>query len=146
MTDADKSTNTIEMWGGGLPAEMIVHFFRVLMPRCTVVGDGFSRNDGTFFQGTDATVGDGFSRNDGTFFQGADTLVGDGFAPLGPALLPWENRMGRGQTHTHTHKRTSRLLDQSGPRTDSVKIHSLAPHFTVELISFSVQVPDTLET
>ena len=34
--------------------------------------DGFSRNDGTFFQGTDATVGDGFSRNAGTFFQGAE--------------------------------------------------------------------------
>ena len=44
------------------------------------MGDGFSCNDGTFFQGTDATVGDGLSCNDGTFFQGTDATVGDGFA------------------------------------------------------------------
>ena len=66
------------------------------------MGDSFSRNDGTFFQGTDSTVGDGFSRNGGTFFQGTDALVGEGFAPLGRPLLPWENCMGRGKTHTHT--------------------------------------------
>ena len=28
--------------------------------------------------------------------------MGDSFAPLGPPLLPWENRMGRGHT-THGH-------------------------------------------
>ena len=28
--------------------------------------------------------------------------VGEAFAPLGPPLLPWENRMGRGHTDTHT--------------------------------------------
>ena len=33
-----------------------------------------------------------------TFFQGTDATVGDGFASLGPPLLPWENRMERGQT------------------------------------------------
>ena len=32
--------------------------------------------------------------------------VGDGFAPLGPPLLPWENRMGRGHSHTHIHTQT----------------------------------------
>ena len=42
-------------------------------------------------------------------------MVGDGFAPLGPPLLPWENRMGRGQTHTHVDGRTSRLPDRIGP-------------------------------
>ena len=26
--------------------------------------------------------------------------VGEAFAPLGPPLLPWENRMGRGQTES----------------------------------------------
>ena len=31
-----------------------------------------------------------------SFFQGTDATVGDGLAPLGPPLLPWENRMGRG--------------------------------------------------
>ena len=41
-----------------------------------------------------------------TFFQGSDATVGDGFAPLGPPLLPWENHMGKGQTHIHVHKRT----------------------------------------
>ena len=40
------------------------------------MGDGFSRNDGIFFQGTDALVGNDFSRNNSTFFQD--------FAPLGP--------------------------------------------------------------
>ena len=47
-------------------------------------------------------------------FQGTDATVGDGFAPLGPPLLPWENRMGRGQT-TNDNGRTSRLLDRIGP-------------------------------
>ena len=28
-----------------------------------------------------------------------DATVGDGFAPLGPPLLPWENRMGRRHTN-----------------------------------------------
>ena len=37
------------------------------------------------------------SRND---VQGTDATAGDGFAPLGPPLLPWESRMGRGQ-HTY---------------------------------------------
>ena len=37
------------------------------------------------------------SRNDGTFFQGIDATMGDCFARLGPPLLPWDNRMGRGQ-------------------------------------------------
>ena len=30
--------------------------------------------------------------------RGTDATVGDSFAPLGPPLLPWENRMGRGQS------------------------------------------------
>ena len=34
------------------------------------------------------------------------------FAPLGPPWLPWENRIGRGQT---PHGQTLRLLDQIGP-------------------------------
>ena len=41
-------------------------------------------------------------------FQGTDTTVGDGFPPLGPPLLPWENRMWRGQTHTETDITTTR--------------------------------------
>ena len=32
----------------------------------------------------------------------------DGFAPLGPPLLPWENRMERGQTDTWTDFATTR--------------------------------------
>ena len=46
-----------------------------------------------------------------TFFQGTDATVGDSFAPLGPPLLPWENRLGRG----HIHRQTFRLLDRIGP-------------------------------
>ena len=38
------------------------------------------------------------------FFQGTDATVKDSFAPLGPPLLPLENRMGRGQTHMQTHR------------------------------------------
>ena len=57
------------------------------------------------------------SRNDVhflcTFCHGTDATVGDGFAPLGPPLLPSENRIGRGQQMT-THGRTSRLLDRIG--------------------------------
>ena len=50
-------------------------------------------------------------------------MGGDGFAPLGFPLLPWENHLGRGQTHTSAswQRRTSRLLDRSGPRVDSVE-------------------------
>ena len=48
------------------------------------------------------------------FFQGTDATVKDSFAPLGPPFLPWENRMGRGQTTT-THRQTSRLIDLIGP-------------------------------
>ena len=62
------------------------------------VGDSFSRNDSTFIQCTDVMLGDGFNRNDGTFLQDTDATVGDGFAPLGPPLLPWGDRIGRGQT------------------------------------------------
>ena len=36
-----------------------------------------------------------------TFFQGIDATVGDSFATLGPPLLPWENRKGRGQQTTN---------------------------------------------
>ena len=52
-----------------------VLFFRVLMQK---LGDA-TRNDGKFFKGIDATMGDITA------------------APLGPALLPWDNYMGRGQ-------------------------------------------------
>ena len=78
------------------------------------MGQGFSRNDGTFFLGTDATVEDGFICNDSTFFQGTDTMVRDDFScndgtfifrVLMPRwetiVLPWENRMGRGQKITN---------------------------------------------
>ena len=44
-------------------------------------------------------------------FQGTDATMGDGFSPLGPPLLPWENRMGRGQSRGQT----SQLLDRIGP-------------------------------
>ena len=37
--------------------------------------------------------------------------MGDNFAPLGPTLLPWENRIGRVQSRGQT----SRLLDGIGP-------------------------------
>ena len=59
-------------------------------------GGTASRNDGTFFQGTDVTVGNGFSRNDGIFFQGTDATVGDNFSRndgwpwWATALLPWD--------------------------------------------------------
>ena len=43
------------------------------------------------------------SRNDGTFFQSTDVTVEDSFVPLGPPLLPWENRMGRGHTYKHIY-------------------------------------------
>ena len=48
------------------------------------------------------------------FFQGTDATVGDRFAPLGPPLLPWENCMGRGQSHPASHGQTLRLLDPIG--------------------------------
>ena len=44
-------------------------------------------------------------------FQGSDATVGDSFPPLGPPVLPWENRMGRGQTtnnNTETNIATTR--------------------------------------
>ena len=34
------------------------------------------------------------------FFQDTDATVKDSFSPLGPSLLPWENRLGRGQQTT----------------------------------------------
>ena len=38
------------------------------------------------------------SCNDGTFFQGIDSTMGHiTDAQLRPALLPWDNYMGRGQ-------------------------------------------------
>ena len=43
-----------------------------------------------------------------TLFQGTDATVGVGFAPLGPPLLPWENRMVRGQTYTQTKSQSHR--------------------------------------
>ena len=54
------------------------------------------------------------SCNDSKFFQGTDATVGDAFAPLGESHGKRTNRQ--------TNKiRTSGLLDQSGPRGDSVK-------------------------
>ena len=50
-----------------------------------------------------------------TFFQGTDATVGESFAPLGPPLLPWENRMGRGQTRRRTDIATTRPNRSSGP-------------------------------
>ena len=42
--------------------------------------------------------------NDGTFFQGIDATMGDfTAAPLGPALLPWDNYMGRRQIDIQIH-------------------------------------------
>ena len=63
-------------------------------------------------------MGDGLSRNDGKFFfQGSDAMVGDVFAPLGPPLLPWEYRTGRGQDKydIRTDIATTRLNWPSGP-------------------------------
>ena len=75
-----------------------------------------------FFQGTDATVGDSFSRNGGTLFQDTDATVGEALLPwdllYSPERIAWE-----GDRQTLTHKRTSRLLNQSVPRGDSVKIY-----------------------
>ena len=33
-------------------------------------------------------------------FQGTDARVENSFAPLGPPLLPWQNRMGMGHKYT----------------------------------------------
>ena len=46
-------------------------------------------------------------------YQGTVANVGDSFAPLGPPLLPWENRIESGQD-TYTGQ-TSGLLDRIGP-------------------------------
>ena len=51
--------------------------------------------------------------NDGTFFQGTDATVGDGFAPLGQPLLPWEMHIERGQQWTAIA--TTRPNRPSGP-------------------------------
>ena len=56
--------------------------------------------------------GETASRNDGTFFR-------ELMPRWETALLPWDNRMGRGQTFWG---QTWRVLDQSGPRADSLKI------------------------
>ena len=47
-------------------------------------------------------------------FQGTDATVANGFAPLGPPLLPWENRM-EGDVYIYIHTQTFRLLDRIGP-------------------------------
>ena len=57
-----------------------------------------------------------------TFFQGTDVTVGDGFAPLGPPLLPWENRMGRVHIQIYIHRHRD-YYTESAQWADSVKIN-----------------------
>ena len=80
------------------PVVMMVHFVRVLMPRWE----------------TEATMGDCQSYW-WYIFQGIDATMGDCFAPLGPLLLPWDNRRGRGQIYPHTDIATTRPNRASGP-------------------------------
>ena len=63
--------------------------FRVLKPRWETA----SNNDSTFFQGIDATMGD---------------VTAD---PLEPALLPWDNYMGRGQIDIQIHRHRDYLTN-----------------------------------
>ena len=44
-----------------------------------------------------------------------DATVEDGFAAMGLPLLPWENRMGGGQTRKRTDIATTRPNQPSGP-------------------------------
>ena len=73
-------------------------------------------------------MGDGFSCNDGTFFQGPDATVGDGYAPVGPLFLPWENCMGRGQRDKQdTDIATTRPKGHKGLFGKNIMAHQLNP-------------------
>ena len=64
--------------------------------------------------------------------QGTDATVGDTFAPLGPPLLPRENRMGRGQ-QTRNNGWTLQLL--APMERDDVWVISKLDHTIIEIIS-----------